>query len=152
MSIHHNAEPSRTLSKNKYTLRAATIAVLSALATQTALSATSVQNVETIEVRGQVNSLLIVSELDLSTTSSPDLRKQLTKLPSININGNGRVSGMLVSNTGYERSGVKLSAGYKVGRHQASLYVSNRDTQKSGTPALAMDIQFVDALVAGVNY
>jgi iron complex outermembrane receptor protein len=263
----------------KHTLKLAAIAVLYALSTQSGVSKTSAQTVETIEVRGQINSLLIESDLDLSTSSSPDLRKQLTTLPSINVNGNGRVSGIvqyrglfsdrvrvtiddtliagagpnamdsplshvignmsqqvtlyhsiapvsagpetlggaldisdippkytsanefevagavmlgafnndgksvsamfnavnkssyfgiiadkqrgdsyesgrgsLVPNTHYDRSGIKLSAGYQNGPHRASIYVSSRDTGESGTPALAMDIQFVDALVAGINY
>ena len=79
----------------KHTLKLAAIAVLYALSTQSGVSKTSAQTVETIEVRGQINSLLIESDLDLSTSSSPDLRKQLTTLPSINVNGNGRVSGIV---------------------------------------------------------
>lgn len=253
--------------------------LLSALSTQMSIASTNPQGIETIRVKGQVNSLLLESELDLSATSSPDLRKQLSQLPSVNINGNGRVSGIIqyrglysdrvkvsiddvliagagpnamdsplshvignlaqqvtlyhaiapvtagaetiggaldisdiapafttstdfkysgavtvgkftnegqsitgmlqginqngylsliadkqegdsvesgdgiiVPNTHYDRSGVKINSAYQTGAHALSMFVSQRTTDKSGTPSLAMDIDFVDALVMGLKY
>jgi len=52
-------------------------------------------SVETIEVLGQINTLLVESDIELSTTSSPDLRKQLTQFPSLHVNGNGLVTGIV---------------------------------------------------------
>lgn len=254
-------------------------AALSTLYAPVTFAFNSPQSIETIQVKGQVNSLLLATELDLSASSSPDLRNQLSQLPSVSINGNGRVSGIIqyrglysdrvrisvddvliigagpnamdsplshvignlsqqitlhhaiapvtagaetlggaidisdiepilsntdhaeydgaitigkytndgqsytgmlravtkstyvtliaddqkgdniesggsaiVANTNYKRNGLKLNTGYKNGAHKLSLFVSQRDTNNSGTPALAMDIEYVDALALGVNY
>jgi iron complex outermembrane receptor protein len=250
-----------------------------AISSQITLASLNLQSIETIKVKGQINSLLKESEIDLSASSAPDLRSQLSQLPGVNINGNGRVSGivqyrglysdrvqvtiddmliagagpnamdsplshviaslsqnitlyhaiapvtagaetlggaidisdiapilsnsqdfeysgavtaakflnegqilagklqalnqntyvtliadkqegdnfesgsgLVVANTYYERSGLKVNAGYQGNGHNISLLVSQRTTDKSGTPALAMDIDFIDALVMAVNY
>jgi iron complex outermembrane receptor protein len=268
----HSAAP-LVLTKN--IIASATLMLLTSLSVASA----SPQGVETIKVKGQINSLLFESELDLTASSSPDLRQQLSQLPSVNINGNGRISGivqyrglysdrvrvsiddvlitgagpnamdsplshvignllqqvtlyhaiapvsagaetlggaidisdlapmlsnaqkveysgaitlsrflnegqsatamfnavnqhayvaiiadkqegnsfesgrtLIVPNTYFDRSGVKFSSGYQANDHKVSLFVSQRVTDDSGTPALAMDIQFIDALILGINY
>ncbi len=52
----------------------------------------------------------------------------------------------IIPNTFYERTGVKLKAGYKQQNHQLDLLIGQRNTNESGTPALAMDIIFIDSL------
>lgn len=53
--------------------------------------------------------------------------------------------GMLIPNAHYQRNGVKLRAGYEWGKHQVDISYQNLNTNESGTPALAMDIAFIDA-------
>ena len=236
-------------------------------------------DIETVRVVGQINSLLIESEIDLTSSSSPDLRKQLTQLPSVSVNSNGMVSGIVqyrgmfsdrvqlsidntliagagpnymdsplshvigtqsqqvtvyqgiapvsagaetiggaiditeslpllghsseyeisgvlnagkfsndsklgsvllqatnnksyvaisadiqsgnnveagngivLPNTFFERSGVKLRAGYEAGKHKLDWSITTRDTNESGTPTLAMDIIYIDALISHLSY
>ncbi|MFW8589909.1 TonB-dependent receptor [Glaciecola sp. 2405UD65-10] len=236
-------------------------------------------SIESIEVIGQINTLAIESDIELSQTSSPDLRKQLLQFPSLSVNGNGRVtgivqyrgmfsdrvklsidgthiagagpnamdsplshvigtlsqqvtlyqgiapvsagaetiggaldiseqkpnfssndnydfsgaltlgwfnnksnsasgtinavnkssylslsgdtqsgdnvqagSGITVPNTFYDRHGAKVRMGYRNQSHQIDWYLSSRTTGASGTPTLAMDIDFIDALVSGLDY
>jgi len=51
--------------------------------------------IERIEIIGQINTGLMESEIALAETSSPDLRSQLSQLPSVSVNGNGLVSGIV---------------------------------------------------------
>lgn len=51
-----------------------------------------------------------------------------------------------VPSTFYQRSAVKLKAGFESGKHRIDASVAKRNTDESGTPALSMDIIFVDAL------
>ena len=53
------------------------------------------ETIEAIEVVGHHNSLLITAEVDLSQSSTPDMRGQLQTLPGLHINGNGAISGVL---------------------------------------------------------
>ena len=53
------------------------------------------ETIEAIEVVGHHNSLLITAEIDLSQSSTPDMRGQLQTLPGLHINGNGAISGVL---------------------------------------------------------
>jgi iron complex outermembrane receptor protein len=55
-------------------------------------------------------------------------------------------NGLEVPSTFYERSALKLRAGMQNDKHRLDLTLAKRDTNESGTPALAMDILFVDAL------
>jgi iron complex outermembrane receptor protein len=55
--------------------------------------------------------------------------------------GNGDV----VPSTFYERSGLKFSAARYTDDYELEFLVGNRNTNESGTPALAMDISFVDS-------
>lgn len=55
-------------------------------------------------------------------------------------------NGLEVPSTFYERSALKLRAGMQNHKHRLDLTLAKRDTNESGTPALAMDILFVDAL------
>ena len=256
-----------------------TMAIVWALSTSIANANLALQGIETISVKGQVNSLLMATDIDLQKASPPDLRSQLTQLPGINVNGNGQLSGIVqyrglysdrvrvtvddviisgagpnsmdsplshvignmsqrvtlyhaiapvsagaetlggaidisdispmlsgsrnfefsgalsasaysndglsamallnavndttyfsltadvqdgdnlesgsglnIANTYYNRNGIKLSGGYEKNAHKLSGFVNKRTTNESGTPALAMDIEFVDALVMGLRY
>jgi len=55
-------------------------------------------------------------------------------------------NGVEVPSTFYERSALKLRAGMQHNKHRLDFTIAKRDTNESGTPALAMDILFVDAL------
>lgn len=57
-------------------------------------------------------------------------------------NGNG----IIIPSTFYNRSGAKLAAGYHAGKTKLDAMVGLWNTNESGTPALAMDILFIDAL------
>lgn len=236
-------------------------------------------NIEVIQISGQINSLLHESRIDFTSSSAPDIRKQLTQLPGISVNGNGMVSGIvqyrglfsdrvkvtidnidiagagpnlmdsplshvigtlsqevtlyqgiapvsagaetiggaiditestpqlsqsneyelhgainagwfsndaqslsalvqasnnkayfafsgdvqsgddydagngkIVPNTFYNRNGAKLRAGFMQGKHSVVVTLSSRTTNDSGTPALAMDIIYIDALVGSAQY
>ena len=236
-------------------------------------------DIETIQVKGQINSLILSSEIDLTASSSPDLRKQISLLPSVDINSNGMVTGIIqyrgmysdrlkisiddtmiagagpnamdsplshvignygqtvtlyngiapvsagaetiggaidisdvkplltnsenfsysgmtsvgwfnnnseslnasaqatnkhtyfaisadyqkgdnytsgngieMPSTFYDRYGIKLRAGYQKDKHTLDFSVVVRNTGESGTPTLAMDIIFVDALVSSIDY
>lgn len=236
-------------------------------------------NIETIEVIGQINTLLVESDIELTSTSSPDLRKQLTQFPSLHVNGNGLVTGIVqyrgmysdrvqvtiddtliagagpngmdsplshvmgslsqqvtlyqgiapvsagaetiggavdisettpnltsssayetsgaltlgwfnndsksasgaiqatnnnsyfalsgdrqsgddveagngivVPNTFYDRFGTKLRMGYQDNKHNLDWNLSVRNTNETGTPTLAMDIIFIDALISSIDY
>lgn len=60
--------------------------------------------------------------------------------------------GREIPSTFYERSAIKLKAGFQSGKHRIDGSVAKRDTNESGTPALAMDIIFVDALWYRLNH
>ena len=53
---------------------------------------------------------------------------------------------IVVPSTFYSRSGAKLAAGYHTDKTKLDAMVGVWNTNESGTPALAMDIQFIDAL------
>lgn len=55
-------------------------------------------------------------------------------------------SGAVVASTFYERSGLKFSAARYTDDYELDFLVGSRNTNESGTPALAMDISFVDSL------
>ena len=55
-------------------------------------------------------------------------------------------SGAVVPSTFYERSGLKFSAARYTDDYELDFLVGSRNTNESGTPALAMDISFVDSL------
>lgn len=55
-------------------------------------------------------------------------------------------AGLIVPSTFYERSGLKFKVGRQTDEYQLDLLVGTRNTNESGTPALAMDISFIDAL------
>lgn len=61
-------------------------------------------------------------------------------------------NGVSVPSTFYERSGMKLSAGHHTDDYQLDFVVGTRNTNESGTPALAMDITFIDSLWYKVNF
>ena len=50
-----------------------------------------------------------------------------------------------IVNSHYLRNGAKLRVGYAVGDHQIDVSYQHLNTNQSGTPALAMDIGFIDA-------
>ncbi len=243
------------------------------------MAAVSSLDIEKIQVTGEINSLILSSNIDLASSSSPDLRKQIDLLPSLDINSNGRVTGVLqyrglfsdrvnvrvdsasiagagpnamdsplshvigtagqtikiyngiapvsadaetlggaidivdtaplytnsanyehsglasfglfsndgellsaqfqsvnkssyfainadtqegnnyktgdnriVPSTFYDRYGVKLRAGLKIDKHEFDWSISARNTDESGTPSLAMDIIYIDSLVASMKY
>lgn len=61
-------------------------------------------------------------------------------------------SGALIPSTFYQRSGVKISGGRQTESSSLTGFIMQRNTDESGTPALAMDIVYIDALLAGLNY
>jgi iron complex outermembrane receptor protein len=61
-------------------------------------------------------------------------------------------AGLIVPSTFYERSGLKFKVGRQTDEYQLDLLVGTRNTNESGTPALAMDISFVDALWYKLNF
>jgi iron complex outermembrane receptor protein len=61
-------------------------------------------------------------------------------------------AGRQVPSTFYERNAIKLKAGAQLGKHRIDASVAKRNTNESGTPALAMDIIFVDALWYRLNH
>ena len=52
-------------------------------------------SIERIAVVGQINTGLMESEISLASTSSPDLRSQLSQIPGVSVNGNGLISGIV---------------------------------------------------------
>lgn len=52
-------------------------------------------DIETIQIKGQIDSLILSEEIDLTASSSPDMRKQLSLLPGVDINSNGMVTGII---------------------------------------------------------
>ena len=61
-------------------------------------------------------------------------------------------AGREVPSTFYERSALKLKAGMQSGKHRLDVSIAKRNTNESGTPTLAMDIIFVDALWYRLNH
>lgn len=61
-------------------------------------------------------------------------------------------NGLVVPSTFYKRSGGKLLAGYHNDNSRLDAVVGVVNTNASGTPALAMDINFIDALWYKLNY
>jgi iron complex outermembrane receptor protein len=53
------------------------------------------EQLERIEITGQISTGLMESEISIADTSSPDLRKQLSQIPGVNVNGNGLISGVM---------------------------------------------------------
>ena len=62
--------------------------------------------------------------------------------------GNGEV----IPNSHYKRNGGKLRIGHQIGRHQFDASYQWLNTNESGTPALAMDITFIDAAWYRLGY
>jgi iron complex outermembrane receptor protein len=57
-----------------------------------------------------------------------------------------------IPNSNYLRNGAKLRAGYETGKHQFDVSYQTLNTNESGTPALAMDIKFIDAAWYRLGY
>jgi iron complex outermembrane receptor protein len=57
--------------------------------------ANETNEIERLEVVGQINTGLMESEIALANTSAPDLRSQLSQLPGVSVNGNGLLSGII---------------------------------------------------------
>ena len=57
-----------------------------------------------------------------------------------------------IPNSAYLRNGAKLRAGYEQGNHQFTASYQALNTNQSGTPALAMDINFIDAAWYRLGY
>ncbi|WP_394222383.1 TonB-dependent receptor plug domain-containing protein [Alteromonas gracilis] len=58
----------------------------------------------------------------------------------------------LIPNSHYQRNGGKFRAGYQWGNHQLDINYQQLNTNESGTPALAMDIGFIDAAWYRLGY
>ena len=54
--------------------------------------------------------------------------------------------------TEYERNRVDVGYGLKLGQHQFQLDYGRNETGDAGTPALPMDIEYIDSDLAGFNY
>ncbi|KXJ61356.1 MAG: TonB-dependent receptor [Alteromonas sp. Nap_26] len=61
-------------------------------------------------------------------------------------------SGDDIPNSHYQRNGAKIRAGYQIDRHQFDVSYQTLNTNESGTPALAMDINFIDAAWYRLGY
>ena len=53
--------------------------------------------------------------------------------------------GREIPSTFYSRDNLQFEAGWRAGKHQVNLSVASKDTDASGTAALAMDIDYIDA-------
>lgn len=62
--------------------------------------------------------------------------------------GNGRS----IPNSFYDRSAYGVLAGWRAGNHQLSGFFQNIDTDETGTPALAMDINYIDSDAFRLHY
>lgn len=60
--------------------------------------------------------------------------------------------GRLVPNSGFARNSFQIDAGATFGNHTVSAQLTRIDTGKSGTAALAMDIDYIDSDLYRVNY
>ena len=60
--------------------------------------------------------------------------------------------GREVPSTFYERQAWQIRGGMNVGAHRLDALISHRDTNEAGTPALNMDILFVDATWFRLNH
>ena len=58
----------------------------------------------------------------------------------------------VIPNSHYHRNGGKIRAGYEWGNHQVDASYQKLNTNESGTPALAMDIDFIDAAWYRLGY
>ncbi len=52
---------------------------------------------------------------------------------------------MEIPSTFYDKTSYRAEMGFKAGNHTFSGQIAKQDTDKSGTPALAMDIDFIDS-------
>ncbi|MBJ2129192.1 hypothetical protein JC525_09600 [Alteromonas sp. IB21] len=59
---------------------------------------------------------------------------------------------IVIPNSYYQRNGGKFRLGYEWGKHQFDASYQRLNTNESGTPALAMDIGFIDAAWYRVGY
>lgn len=59
---------------------------------------------------------------------------------------------LVIPNSHYLRNGTKLRGGYEWGDHQLDVSYQMLDTNESGTPALPMDIGFIDAAWYRAHY
>ena len=59
---------------------------------------------------------------------------------------------IVIPNSYYQRNGGKFRLGYEWGKHQFDASYQQLNTNESGTPALAMDIGFIDAAWYRVGY
>lgn len=60
-------------------------------------------------------------------------------------------SGMIMP-TKYDRSRIDLGGEYQSGKHTISGFIGRNETGESGTPALPMDIIYIDSNLAKLNY
>ncbi|MFZ8199535.1 TonB-dependent receptor [Alteromonas portus] len=58
----------------------------------------------------------------------------------------------VIPNSHYQRNGSKFRLGYEWGKHQFDASYQQLNTNESGTPALAMDIGFIDAAWYRLGY
>ncbi|BDX04874.1 TonB-dependent receptor plug domain-containing protein [Planctobacterium marinum] len=61
-------------------------------------------------------------------------------------------NGNLVPNSFYDRQMAGIAAGFRHGDHQLQGYYHKADTDHTGTAALAMDIQYIDAAIYRLSY
>lgn len=61
-------------------------------------------------------------------------------------------NGNLIPNSFYERSAYGAQAGFRKGNHQFTASVQRIDTDETGTPALAMDIIYIDSAAWRLQY
>lgn len=66
--------------------------------------------------------------------------------------GNYIDNGIVIPSSFYDRHGVKIRGGYVAKNYSIDGFVTARTTNESGTPTLAMDIIYIDALLAGLDY
>lgn len=66
--------------------------------------------------------------------------------------GTSAGNAIVIPSSFYDRHGVKIRGGYVSKNYSLDAFVTSRTTNESGTPTLAMDIIYIDALLAGVDY
>jgi iron complex outermembrane receptor protein len=66
--------------------------------------------------------------------------------------GSSAGNGIVIPSSFYDRHGVKIRGGYVAKNYSIDGFVTARTTNESGTPTLAMDIIYIDALLAGLDY
>lgn len=61
-------------------------------------------------------------------------------------------NGGTIASTEYRRDRHDIGYGYQIGKHTLQIDAGRNETEDSGTPALPMDIDYIDSDLASINY